>query len=165
MPCSDLLYGEHGCLQPASSRSEVAAGGGGRTGGTPSAATDPPPGPRGAPPAEPTGSRSLGSPRPTRAPLPSIPARLAVFSPSPPPRHRPPKPPSARFNPRGGGRAASRPAASLPPHPLRGRLSSPGVCGHGPAAPRLPRGGLACPRPRAAQVSGHRRGGGGLHIT
>lgn len=122
MPCSDLLYGEHGCLQPASSRSEVAAGGGGRTGGTPSAATDPPPGPRGAPPAEPTGSRSLGSPRPTRAPLPSY-LRAWPFSlraPRPVTDLQSPPPPALT---RGGG--GGRPPA--PQHPSR-RIPSAGVC-------------------------------------
>lgn len=122
MPCSDLLYGEHGCLQPASSRSEVAAGGAedrwhplGRHG--------PPTGATGG-----TAGRAYREPQPWEPsphprPPPLLPARLAVFSPSPPPRHRPPKPPSARFNPRGGG--GGRPPA--PQHPSR-RIPSAGVC-------------------------------------
>lgn len=63
-------------------------------------------------------------PSPHPRPPPLLPARLAVFSPSPPPRHRPPKPPSARFNPRGGGGRGRPPA---PQHPSR-RIPSAGVC-------------------------------------
>lgn len=107
------------------------------------------------------GAAALGALAPPAPPSPPY-LRAWPFSPrAPRPVTDLQSPPPPALTRGGGGRAASRPAASLPPHPLRGRLSSPGVCGHGPAAPRLPRGGLACPRPRAAQVSGHRRGGGG----
>lgn len=162
MPCNDLPYDEHGCLQPASSRCGLLLGWG--TCDTPLL----PQTPAGAMGMVGTAGRAYGElqpwePSPHPRPPPLLPACLAVFSTSPPPHHWPPKPLSTRSLLYHRGKPFC-PTASLTPCPLWGCLSSLGACGHGPAASRLPQGGLACPHPQAAQVSGHRRGAA-HHLT
>lgn len=144
MPCNDLLYGEHRCLQPASSRCGLLLrlmdlwhpyhatdlhwghGHGGYC--WPSL----------------WGATALGPLTPSTSPSPST-YILGCFLPRSPPCHQSPKPLSIRslfYHGREPSRPCSIPHAASPPC-----LSSLGACGHGPTASWLPSGGLACPHP------------------
>lgn len=146
MPCGDLPSSKHGHLQPASSRRGLLLGW--RTLGrpllpqTPTGATG-----RVGLLAKPTGIHSPRSPHPVHVHLP--PCLRAQPRPTQAPHPAPLSSRSLLYH-RG---MPSRPAASPP------RLSPPGAPQH-PGSRGV--GGLACPRPAAAQVSGQgaRTGGG-----